>query len=448
MNRNKVVGVTLALLVVALTSIIVFNKPVSLLVMDTTIQCTGSVKAKVSAVQYVYEDRIFDEYGSEVIWRGAGGSYLFHTDDYMTAWQVHLREIEAMGLNTMRLVFKFPWDNVSTADVLDYARLDWVINFLAQNNIKAILDNHGGMGFGGQMLIDSWKALAQRYRGDSRVAAYELFNEPGPTSWDPSVTSRVDAARAYMELTQAIREVDPDHICVWQSPTYYIAWFEDVLQYLQPNVVYTMHRWWTRNKQAFDIWTPEQISYMTLEANIRWRNKFKIPFWLGEFGTQYPADPEYNLTKQLLWRCEEQAIGWNLWCGKTNLDKPWTWWLPFFPLKGHNTDSVRKLWDNPVSSLKERIIDFQGMDHPSAGTHYWKNPDYPIYTVELWHDNDSVTLKPEMVVRLIINHMLADGTFETVSDEHVAVSEELTIRNEEGTAEHPGDWNITIYSMC
>lgn len=439
-NRG-IVGVIIGFFIIVSAAVCVLDTGFSLTSRNVRIRSTGSVEAvaHVEAVQYVSGDRVFDGNGSEVMWRGTGGSYLFHAGDgYQEAWMLHLPEIQAMGLNTIRLVFKFPWDTVGTADVLDHAKLAWVVNFLGKNNIKSILDNHGGMGFGSENLIHSWRELAAQYVDDSRIAAYELFNEPGYSTWDSWIENRVDAAEAYMQLTQSVREVDPRHIVVWQTPPYYIAPFEDVLEYLQPNVVYTLHRWWTRQKWEFDIWTPEQISYMSLSYAVEYRKKIDVPFWFGEFGSHTPfnaSNPEWLLAEQHLWRCEEQVVGWNLWMGRTDINKPWSHYLPFFPLKVFNHNLFRQSWSPPNPSLMDYVVDRKGVDRLEP------------YRIELRHNGDYVTMKPGIIVRVIVNRRLPDGTSEIGSDQELALTKETTIKNIEGTAECPGEWNTNIYPV-
>jgi len=400
----------------------------------------STLNARSEAMQYVLGDRIFDGNGSEVTWRGVGGSYLFSAGDrYREAWQMHLPEIQAMELNTIRLAFRFPWDTVSTGDVLDYAKLAWVVDFLGKNNIKSILDNHGGMGFGSDDLLHSWRELAAHYVGDTRIAAYELFNEPGISMWDSQIRNGVDAAKAYMLLTQSVREVDPHHIVVWQTPPYYIAPFEDISEYLQPNVVYTLHRWWTERKWEFDIWTPEQLSYMTLSYLVEYRKKLNAPFWLGEFGSHYPSNasnPEWLLTEQHLLRCEEQVVGWNLWMGETSIDRSWTRYLPFFPLEIRNHNLVRGVWDFSLPDFTGYIVDWKHVDRLEP------------YRIELWHNGDYVKLKPGLIVRVIVDQRLSDGTLAIASDHELVVTEETIIENTEETrARAPGNCNTYVYPV-
>jgi aryl-phospho-beta-D-glucosidase BglC (GH1 family) len=201
MLYNKVVGVFAGLLVVILATVCFFGRPEgSLMSSNTIVGSVGLVKAatREEAVQYVSGDKIFDGNGSEVIWRGAGGSYIFHARDrYQEAWQLHLPEIQAMGLNTVRLAFAFPDSGINpeygtpSADILDFNKLDLVLDFLTAHQIKAILDLHNWADmigdFGSQKLVDDWVRVAVRYRGDSRIVAYELFNEPGSETWAPSI---------------------------------------------------------------------------------------------------------------------------------------------------------------------------------------------------------------------------------------------------------------------
>jgi hypothetical protein len=445
---QKAVGIMVALIVAALTVIIVFDRPVGLLVRDTSVHSTGTVKAATcaSSLQYVRKDKILDENGREITWRGAGGSYLFHTDDYMLAWEKHLLELQKMGLNTVRLAFRFPdsspGDNGYTAaDTLDHNKLDQILDFLDEHGIKTVLDCHNYKDmygdFGSQKLIDDWMEVAKHYRGDSRIVAYELFNEPFSSTWDSWLKTKTDVVKAYADLTKAVRKVDPEHIIIWQSSNYLPSDFPAGLtEYLQSNIVYTTHRWWTRKREEFDIWTPEQISYMTLGHLVQMRQKLNAPFWLGEFGAHQPFDssnPEWVLTEQNLFRCEEQVIGWNLWMGRTGINRRWNCYLPFFPLKVYNANLIRQSWQPPAPNLTGYIIDQHEVDR------------LELYRIEMWHNNDYVTFKSGIIIYVIINHKLSDGSVEIVSKEKIQVTKQLTIRNEEGTAEHPGDWNIIIY---
>jgi len=456
-GRSKPAGLGTIVILLALSIITNLNGiGESSLTSNRTIDSGGAVVYDLPTriLQHVEGDRIVDGNGAEVMWRGAGGSYLFHAgDDFLRAWEKHLPEILAMNINTVRLAFAFadsginPEYGVPTADIMEYEKLDVILAFLDQHGIKAILDCHNYLDmfgdFGSQKLIGDWVDLARRYCGDHRIAAYELFNEPYTDTWNPSVGSRLDTFGAYANLTDAIRTVDPNHIVIWGS-VYYVQYdydlktLREILQpYLRPNLVFTVHKWARKESAEFQIWTPEQLSYITLDYITNARTTFNLPLWLGEFGSlDLPfnySNPEYQWTEQTLWRCEEQAIGWNLWIGRTVMNDPWIEYLPFFPLKEYNENITRYPWNNLAPELADYIGDAKGMDR------------YGPSFVELWHNSDYVRLNPGIIVTVMTSRRLPDGTVVSVGNETITVDGQLTISNQEGTQDYPGDWNMEIF---
>ncbi len=395
----------------------------------------GEIKAPItnqsmSGLHYVVGDRVFDENGKEVIWRSAGVSYLLGSSNYASAWQETLPELKALGVNTVRLGFHFPVDVGSDTDLLDYAKLDWVLNFLAQNNIKAILDNHPASkstvrSFGTEAIINAWKSLASRYRGDTRIAAYELYNEPYNLRWAPSVTSTMDVAEYYANLTKEVRKVDPDHIVIWQAgnPNAYLPPFEKwYTQYGQPNVVYSFHAWWQQETKAwqFKVWSFEQISDKMIDPIVYTRAKWKVPFWLGESGTlewQYDAaNPTWALTEQNLWRCEEQLVGWCLWEGGSSLSQ----YQPLFPLKHFNSQMMRQPWPPTTPHLPDYITASGGMDNQGE------------ISAELLHNYDSITIAAGIQIQKITTQKQADGSVTLYENKIITVNSPLTIKNPDG----------------
>jgi len=402
--------------------------------------------ARAEEVQRVIGDRIFDENGTEIMWRGAGASYLFHADDYQTAWEIYLREILEMRMNTMRLAFAFPdstpnpSSGMTSADILDIKKLDWVIDFLSQHNIKVILDCHNYLDmygdFGSQKLFADWSTLARHYADDPRVAAYELFNEPYCTTWAPGVASTIDVARVYAELTDTIRRVDPNRIVIWEAQPH-LPPLSEVIQYFRPNIVLTFHRWWTDRSDDFLYLGPKELSYSALSYAVEMRKKYGIPFWFGEFGClDWPfnaTNPKWLLVEQNLWRCEEQAVGWNLWMGKADEVKSLTRYLQFFPLKTSNEDLARAPWNPLGETLTAHTVDSRDLELQEC------------YRVHMWHDGDYIVLSPSLILQVIVYKKLLNGEEQVVSNSVINVTQQLTICNEEGTQEHPGDWDTEIF---
>ncbi len=441
---------------VAIALVFISACPVSQNLLLNSARISSGGKISAPSLQYVYDDSVYQD-GAPMVWRGAGGSYLFHADDYEMAWQNHLSQIQEMGLNTVRLAFAFndsginPEYGVPSADVMDYSKLDWVLDFLDRHGIKAILDCHNWNDmigdFGSQKLIDDWVDVALRYRGDSRVAAYELFNEPGPITWSSSVSSTTDVLKAYADLTDAIRKVDPNHIVVWPSLGWLAyAWdldkFPTVLQsYSRPNTVMTVHRWTYRTDDKLQVWNPKQVSYVNLDYLVKARNALKTPFWLGEFGSGSPFDSsntEWLLINETLLRCEEQGIGWNLWMDRVAEDILWQRYLPFFPLKAINASMIRSQWINPVPTITDYMLDQQG-------TYKFDKPE--PFKIELHDNGDYATFRPGITLEIIILRRLPDQTYEIMNRQILAVESITTIRNEEGTQAHPGDWDTRVFAL-
>lgn len=387
-----------------------------------------------SRAQRVYRDKILDGNGEEVIWRGVGASYLFHSGDYIAAWNLHLPEMKAMGLNTLRLCFRFPFDNVSSADLLDYGKLDEVLSLLDENNIKAILNNHGGVGFGSLELIYAWKELALRYSKDVRIVAYELFNEPYASTCDARrVKSREDVAESYRNLTREIREIDSDHIHIWQS-SQYLPPLDTIREYLEPNIVFTVHRWWTNRPQELEIWTPKELSYLTMAYIIEMREELRVPFWFGEFGA-HAFNEEWLLAEQIVHRCEEQAVGWSLWMGRVDKNQPWNHYLGFFPLKIYNQELFRHPWQQPSSNVEDYVVEQFGVDF------------LEFYRIEMRQYYDYVILSPRITILVIISERLQGNSVEFISEERIEVTELLKVSNDPPFEGDLRDFHLMIYML-
>ncbi|MGA5301813.1 glycoside hydrolase family 5 protein [Nucisporomicrobium flavum] len=141
--------------------------------------------------------------------------------------------------------------------------------------------------------VDLWREIARRYRDRTAVLGYDLLNEPLPEEWQYVYPRELMAL--YAELTAAIREVDPDHLIMYEGP----QWSTDVsifTEVLDPNSVLQFHRYWC---------APERAAISDyLEA----RDRLGIPVYMGE-GGENTAEWIYTATRLY----EQHGIGWNLW---------------------------------------------------------------------------------------------------------------------------------------
>lgn len=109
-----------------------------------------------------------------------------------------------------------------------------------------------------KQFLETWRAIAKRFRGHPAVWAYDLMNEPVQTR--PSPPGVLDWWELQAAVAKEVRAVDPDTTILissddWDSPQAF-AWLRPVWV---PNVVYQVHMYWPYEytHQGFDKpWEP------------------------------------------------------------------------------------------------------------------------------------------------------------------------------------------------
>jgi len=184
-------------------------------------------------------NQIIDSTGEEVRLRGVnwfGMEGTLGTPDglYARNWQDMMEQMVDVGFDTIRLPFSLqnaqpgwmPRDiNYSlNSDLIGLSSLqilDKVVDYAGILGMKIILDCHrssSGPGpnenglwydqnFSETQWIDTWKALATRYLGDSTVIGMDLQNEPHGASW-------TDWSAAAERAGNAIHEVNPNLLII------------------------------------------------------------------------------------------------------------------------------------------------------------------------------------------------------------------------------------------
>jgi endoglucanase len=264
-------------------------------------------------------------------------------DDYEDHWITDddLERIAATGLNTVRVPFWYRTveteDGVWRADA--FKHLDWIVQHAATHGLYVILDLHGVPG--GQSDSDStgrsrkekgspppdfftkkanitraveiWKRVANHFKGNPTVAAYDLLNEPiaAPTR---------DALWAvYDQLFKAVRSSDPDHVITvegcWggQVNGKYMGWGLDVLprpeKFGWTNVLYQVHSY----EWAWNDLNKQLASTRNLIASVEGHREWNVPVYLGEFSCFAPEDA----WKDAIPKFDAAGISWTMWSYKS-----------------------------------------------------------------------------------------------------------------------------------
>ena len=187
-----------------------------------------------------------------------------------------IAQIEKLGFNCIRVPFwyrnfmteELKWLSENHDDNKGFQKLDWLISTCEKYGIYVMLDLHGAPG--GQSknhctgkagrnelyenenmmnaTVELWSVIAERYKNNKTVCAYDLLNEPqnnggydGDYSWAAESEEAISRTnKAYDTLYKAIREIDKNHIISFEG-----VWSTTVLPNPQEmgyeNLLYQLH---------------------------------------------------------------------------------------------------------------------------------------------------------------------------------------------------------------
>ncbi len=195
-------------------------------------------------------------------------------DNFIT--EEDIAQIEKLGFNCVRVPFWYrnfmtedlEWLAENHDDNKGFQKLDWLISTCEKYGVYVMLDLHGAPG--GQSknhctgkaghnelyenedmmnaTVDLWCAIANRYKDNKTVCAYDLLNEPqnnggydGDYSWPAESEDAVSRTnKVYDILYKAIREIDKNHIISFEG-----VWSTTVLpnpnEMGYENMLYQLH---------------------------------------------------------------------------------------------------------------------------------------------------------------------------------------------------------------
>ena len=216
-------------------------------------------------------------------------------DNYVTREDIGF--IASTGANTIRVPFHYKLftdeDYMGLKSDQDgFKRLDDVIGWCREFGLYVILDMHDAPGgqtgdniddsYGYPWLFESeesqklfcriWRDIAEYYRNEPVVLAYDLINEPIAPYFE-----NMDELNALLEplhkrVTAVIREVDPNHIIMLGAPqrngnfSPFADWTYD------DNIMYTCHRY------------GGDASVAAIGNFIEFKAKTNLPMYMGEIG--------------------------------------------------------------------------------------------------------------------------------------------------------------------
>ncbi|MFH0929509.1 MAG: PA14 domain-containing protein, partial [Candidatus Aenigmatarchaeota archaeon] len=212
-----------------------------------------------------------EECDSSLYLTGLGDDYLiYYNDGEPEVWDqswIQTR-FEKYNVNAVRLGFFFPdapGAQTYGGSIYDEAKMKKVLEIISSYGAKGILllQNNGlsCKNYAGSWAwVNNWKALAQQYKDDDRVAAFAIFGEPahdaGSETWvgydtwaldGPvgPITDRTKLQQAFAYLIDEIHKIDPNRVVIYPMGQFsYVdanEWYNE-LQSLgitnKPNVIF------------------------------------------------------------------------------------------------------------------------------------------------------------------------------------------------------------------
>lgn len=261
-----------------------------------------------------------------------------------------------MGMSVIRLPFTYMnlCDDNGNLKSNAFDRLDWFVQNCSQRGMYVILDMHGafgsqnGMDHSGEIndgkqlyynqsnkdkTLNLWKKIAEHFKGNPAVAAYDILNEPGIKAaatyslhWD-----------FYNEIYNTIRSKDSNHVIIMES-----CWDADNLprpsQYGWTNVAYEYHYYPWSAQNSSDA----QKSYFSSKVSDIANHNYGVPTFVGEF------------------TCFEQAEGWKAAMSTFN-GQGWHWTTWSYKVTGnsswgiynHNPEKV-DIYNDSADTIKNK----------------------------------------------------------------------------------------------
>ncbi|MBW8687015.1 cellulase family glycosylhydrolase [Chitinophaga rhizophila] len=262
------------------------------------------------------------------------------TAEFYNAWldnhttKADIDSMKAWGFNSVRLPMHFnlytlPSDKEPVAGQntwleKGFAMTDSLLAWCKANGLYLILDLHAAPGGQGndlnisdrdgtkpslweneadqQKTIALWRKLADRYKDEPYIGAYDIINEPNYGFEDPEgdknglkEQNNVPLKRLMQEITKAIREVDTRHIIIIEGN----GWgnnYNGILPPWDKNMVLSFHKYWNLNDTK------------SIQHILDFRQRYNIPVWLGETGEN--SNVWFTEAIRLF---EKNNIGWSWW---------------------------------------------------------------------------------------------------------------------------------------
>lgn len=311
-----------------------------------------------------------ETYGEEKMWE----AITVYQDNYFT--EADFDNCQNMGMNCLRLPFWYLNIVDMEGNIREnwYERIDWFIENAKKRGMYVIIDCHGAPGsqngsdhsgidggankmlasefFFGQnapanqeLYYTIWELIAERYKDEPAVAAYDLLNEPYCSyRYDtpyPDEALHGVLWDVYDKVYDKIRAIDDKHIIIMEA-TWDPVDLPNPDDYGWTNIMYEYHNY------LYDDYNNDrgqQISNMQNKIDLINKANYDVPSYMGEFNYMN----NYEAWAEGLDLLNREGIHWTIWTYKTVIGYE-NW--------GLYNQTIHKI--NLVNSDIEKIIEHYG----------------------------------------------------------------------------------------
>lgn len=220
---------------------------------------------------------------------GLGTDYALRFDDgsverWITEGMLsRLTTYKSKGYTVARLGFEF--GKGTCMSTLNYAKFDRVLEIFNSASIKVIPTSWDDQTLNSAFLSNhksNWLNFVSHYKGDDRIAAISLFNEPTSRILSSSM-NKAQFLQYSADLIRSIHTIDPTRVCIFPMPALMYStaqlWLSDLAKtgiMSEPNVVFDIaHPYFFEND--FD-------QGMTPEQKAKWYGKNWLAPAVAAFG--------------------------------------------------------------------------------------------------------------------------------------------------------------------
>jgi hypothetical protein len=197
-------------------------------------------------------------------------------------------------------------DSVIADSYYNQTDMDGVISYLSAQGFSVILSDYNWAGFGSSTWVQDWLNVAQHYKGNNDILAFDLFAEPESGTWSSNVTTMAYSSSegvesAYSNLTTRIQAIDPTRTVVWYSP-YFNLELDPAFE--KSNVVYDFHLY--ANVSSGTSWSTNRVN-----DEVTFDNQYGVQSVCLELNAQGSAGTNFTLTEYQINLMNQNGIAWN-----------------------------------------------------------------------------------------------------------------------------------------